>query len=264
MVSGRNDTAVSTTAHGAVQVITLNRPHHRNAIDTAMCGELIRALEQTGSDEGIRAVLLQGAGQAFCAGGDIRDMPLQQRYDSALRHTAVYQTAAKLLYDMPKPVVCAVNGAAAGAGFSLALACDVILAGESASFLPAVGQVGLVPDCGSTFLLARSVGRHRAKELIFSGRSLSAAEAQQYGIVSQVVPDEQLEQAALSLAERFAQGPTLAMALAKSAIDRSFTLTAEQALELETHSQCRCFLSEDYLSGKAAFMQHTVPVFEGK
>jgi len=264
MINGRNDTAVSTAAHGAVQVITLSRPQYRNAIDTAMCGELTRALEQAGSNEGIRAILLQGAGRAFCAGGDIHDMPLQQRYDSALRHTAAYQKAAKLLYDMPKPVVCAVNGAAAGAGFSLALACDVIIAGETARFIQAFGQVGLVPDCGSTFLLARSIGRHRAKELIFSGRSLTAAEAQQYGIVSQVVPDGQLEQTALSLAEQFAQGPTLAMSLAKSAIDRGFTLTADQALELETHSQCRCFLSEDYLSGKDAFMQHISPIFEGK
>lgn len=246
-----------------VGIITLNRPSRYNAIDTAMCIELQEAFKAARDDSGIKALLIKSCGRAFCSGGDIKEMIAENDTSMAhiMEHTRSYQDMAKLLIEFPKPTVCAVQGAAAGAGFSIALACDVIIGSDEAKFSQSFVQVGLVPDCGSTYLLSRLIGRAKAKDLVFSGRTVNAEEALELGILTKLVSGKELDAIAFAVAAEYAKGPSLAMSLAKKAIDSSLESTLEMALETETAAQCICFSTEDHQEGIRAFIEKRKPNF---
>jgi 2-(1,2-epoxy-1,2-dihydrophenyl)acetyl-CoA isomerase len=253
---------------GHVARITLNRPQVLNSFNAAMLAELRAAIEAAGRDETARCVVLTGAGRAFCAGQDLAE--LQDGYE---RGTA--PDLGRLLRDryhpvilgirhLEKPVVAAVNGIAAGAGCSLALACDLILASERATFAEAFVQVGLVPDAGSTFFLPRLIGFGRALELALTGRSLDAAEAERLGLVTRVVPPDTLEAEAAGWAERLAQAPARAVGLIKRALNRSLTNDLPAQLDLEAACQAEAGQTADHLEAVRAFLEKRKPTFIGR
>lgn len=247
----------------AIATLTLNRPQALNAFDRAMKTELLAALRSVGRDTSVRALVLTGEGRAFCAGQDLRE-PFGGEHPTLadelrLRYNPVILAIARL----PKPVVAAVNGVAAGAGCSLALACDLRLAAESASFVLAFGRVGLVPDSGATWFLPRIVGQARAAELALVGDPVSAEDAARIGLVNRVVPDESLLDEARALAARLAEGSPLAMALTKRALRYSADAGLEAALEHEAALQGIAGRSKDHEEGVAAFRAKRAARFTG-
>ncbi|HHX37244.1 MAG TPA: hypothetical protein GX717_04605 [Clostridiaceae bacterium] len=249
-----------------VCVITLNRPETYNAISEEMCKDLIQALRHADSDNNVRALLLKSNGKAFSSGGDINDMKvsLHRSTTEILEFVNGFTRMAKQLINFSKPTICAAHGAVAGAGFSIVLACDITIAAENVRLMQAFGNVGLLPDSGSCYLLARIVGLSRAKELVFSRRMVEAEEAKSLGIVHQIVPLEELETTAMNLAEQYATGPTRAFALAKGIINASQESTLDQVLDSETYRQTALFATEDFREGVAAFLEKRKPEFKGK
>jgi 2-(1,2-epoxy-1,2-dihydrophenyl)acetyl-CoA isomerase len=249
---------------GAVAVVALNRPEVRNALDRRMAAELMQVLDEL-ADPAIRAVVLTGAGGAFCSGQDLRMAAQEGGFGSAgaiVRET--WNPIVLGIRRLPKPVLAAIAGPAVGAGMSLALACDVRLAGESAQLGFGFARIGLMPDAGTTWLLPRLVGLGRAQELVFSARTLPATEALGLGLVEMVVPDEQVLEDARTMASLLATGPTLAYAAAKQAMTRSFELTLEEALELEADLQDRVARTEDAAEGVRAFFEKRFPAYRGR
>jgi 2-(1,2-epoxy-1,2-dihydrophenyl)acetyl-CoA isomerase len=249
---------------GSVATITLNRPDRFNAFIDELHQDLRRALREASVDADVRAIVLTGAGKAFCSGQDlkeIRGQPHRSLGESLRQH---YNPNILRLRSLEKPVICALNGVAAGAGMSLALACDVIVAGQSASMIQSFINVGLVPDSGSTWFLARFLGYHKAFEICTSGRKLDAPELQRLGLVLEVVPDADLSARARVIAERMASGPTKAIGLIKRALNRVAVLNLEQALEYEAYLQEIAGRSDDYQEGVAAFVEKRPPNFAGR
>jgi 2-(1,2-epoxy-1,2-dihydrophenyl)acetyl-CoA isomerase len=250
---------VETARAGAVLTITLNRPDVLNALDAAMHAQLRAALEEA-ADPAVRAVVVTGAGRGFCVGQDLAEfggMPvgdaLRERY-----HPNVHAIRA-----LEKPVIAAVNGAAAGAGLSLACACDVRIAGESSTFVPAFINIGLVPDAGGSYFVHRLLGYARAFEWLTSGHRLTAREAREWGLVSAVVPDEELAQHAGELAERYAHMPTRGIAATKQLLDHAGTATLDEQLALEARLQAEMAETPDFEEGVAAFREKREPQFTG-
>jgi enoyl-CoA hydratase/carnithine racemase len=249
-----------------IVTITLNRPDKLNAFIGHMRRDLAEALEHAGSDRSVRVVIITGAGRAFCAGGDVRFMAeLMQRRDSEefARILGAGRRVILAIRQMTKPVIAAVNGPASGAGANLAFACDLRIAATNASFNQSFLKVGLHPDWGGTFFLPRLVTPNKACELFFLGESIDAAEALRLNIVNQVVAPEELEAAALQLAERLRAAPPLALAAAKQAIYSSEGANLEEMLRYETEAQLRCFASEDGHEGVRAFLEKREPTFTG-
>lgn len=245
--------------------ITLCRPEAMNALSVPMMEELIRLLGQVGRDDRVRAVILTGEGRAFCAGGDLQEMKLGHGGSRDFHQYMELAGALTVaLAELPKPVIAAVNGAATGAGMNMALAADIAIAADTAKFSEIFGNVGLCPDVGGTYLLPRVVGRAKAKELVFTYRMVSAQEALELGIVSQVVPPEELDGAATELARRIARGPTFAFALGKKMIDRSFETDLRSALDAESMAQALAGASADHAEGVAAFFEKRKPRFQGR
>jgi 2-(1,2-epoxy-1,2-dihydrophenyl)acetyl-CoA isomerase len=245
------------------RLITLNRPEQLNALTVEMAEALIAALDAAEADESCRAVLLTGAGRGFCAGQDltaIADLDPEEIGD-LLDH---YNPLVVKLRDLPLPVVCAVNGVAAGAGANLALACDIVLAARSASFVQAFARVGLVPDCGGTWFLPRLVGIARARALAMLAEPLPAATAAEWGMIWQAVDDERLMAEAHALAARLAQGPTAALALIKQALDESADNDLDEQLDLERDLQEEAAEHPDHAEGLRAFTEKRPPVFSGR
>lgn len=257
--------------HGEVRLLRLNRPEALNAFTTGMLGQLRQALEAAAGDGGTRCVLITGAGRAFSAGQDLADPHVAPSRDPAavpkdighlLEH--YYIPLALRLRSMPVPVVAAVNGVAAGAGASVALGCDLVLAGESASFIQAFSKIGLIPDCGGTWLLPRLVGRAKALELALLGDKLKAAEAAALGLISRVLPDAELQDAAMALAQKLAGMPTRALVETRVAIDEAMKLDFEPALKREAAVQSQLGFAYDYLEGAAAFLDKRKPEFRDR
>jgi len=245
----------------AVATITLDRPESLNALNSAMRGELRAGLKVAARDDAVRAVVLTGAGRGFCSGADLRGGSPEREFRRVL--TDEYNPLMRAIRDLPKPVIAAVNGVAAGAGVSLALACDLIFAGEEARFIPAFVRIGLVPDSGSTRTLVRTLGRHRAAELIFGGNPLSAAEAHAAGLVARVVPADQLMDAVQAEARRLAAAPTKAIGYAKRLINHAEDASLDESLSLEAGLQELAGRTDDHAEGVAAFAEKREPRFVG-
>jgi 2-(1,2-epoxy-1,2-dihydrophenyl)acetyl-CoA isomerase len=247
--------------------ITLNRPDKLNSFNLAMHGLLREALERAADEEEVRAVLLTGAGRAFCAGQDLSERDVSDGsapIDLSVTIGSYYNPLIRRLRELPKPIVCAVNGVAAGAGANVALACDIVLAARSASFIQAFAKIGLVPDSGGTYFLPRLVGRARAMGLALLGEKLAAADAAQWGLIWKVVEDAQLMEEAGALARALAAGPTRGLGLVKKALEASWGNTLEVQLGLERDLQRDAGYSDDYREGVAAFMEKRAPRFRGR
>jgi 2-(1,2-epoxy-1,2-dihydrophenyl)acetyl-CoA isomerase len=245
-----------------VMTVTLNRPDVLNAFDRAMHDQLRRALKEA-ADPGVRAVVITGAGRGFCVGQDLTEFR-EARGDIGERLRRSYHPNILAVRALEKPVIAAVNGAAAGAGLSLAFACDLRLAADSATFVPAFINIGLVPDSGSSYFVTRLVGYARAFEWLTSGRKLSAAEAYAWGLVSEVVEAERVLERAEAVAGEFAAMPTRGIGMTKRLLDRAATIRLEEQLELEAQLQSAATKSEDFAEGVAAFLEKREPRFSGR
>lgn len=249
-----------------IATITLNRPDKLNAFIGHMRRDLAEALEHAGSDRGVKVVIITGAGRAFCSGGDIAFMAeLMERRDSDefSRILGAGRRVITAIRSMTKPVLASINGPAAGAGFNLALACDLRIASSNATFTQSFVKVGLHPDWGGTYFLPRLVSPNKACEMFFLGESIDAAEALRLNIVNQVVAPDELETSTLQLAERLRAAPSIAVAAAKQAIYMSGSSDLDEMLRYETEAQLRCFESEDGHEGVRAFFEKRDPRFTG-
>jgi 2-(1,2-epoxy-1,2-dihydrophenyl)acetyl-CoA isomerase len=249
-----------------IATITLNRPEKLNSFIGHMRRDLAESLEHAGSDRGTRVVIITGAGRAFCAGGDIAYMAeLMQRRDADEfeRILGAGRRVISAIRSMTKPVIAAVNGPAAGAGFNLALACDLRIAASNATFSQSFLRIGLHPDWGGTYFLPRLVSPNKACELFFLGDAIDAAEALRLNIVNQVVAPEELEAATLRLAERLLAAPPIALAAVKQAVYESGTSDLDEMMRYETEAQLRCFDSDDGHEGVHAFFEKRDPHFTG-
>jgi 2-(1,2-epoxy-1,2-dihydrophenyl)acetyl-CoA isomerase len=252
---------VEVTRDGAVQTITLNRPEKMNAFTRNVHAELQQALKDA-RDPDVRAVVVTGAGRAFCAGQDITEFGETGDIAAALR--ATYHPNVLAIRALEKPVIAAVNGACAGAGLSLACACDIRIAADTAAFVPGFIGIGLVPDSGGTFFIHRLLGAPRAFEWMTSNRRLTAAEAHAWGLVSEVVEAEALPARTAELASFYAGLPTRAIGMTKRLFDHADSATLEEQLELEAQLQAAATEGADFKEGVAAFLEKRPPSFTGR
>ena len=251
--------------HGAWVEITLNRPDRLNAFNDEMHLAL-RAEMTSARDNGARAILLTGAGRGFCAGQDLGDRdPSKMDGPPDLSQTILtyYAPLIRLIRSLEFPVVCAVNGVAAGAGANIALACDVVLAADSAKFIQSFARVGLVPDAGGSFALTRLLGEARAKGLALTAMPLKARQAAEWGLIWKAVADDALMEEARKITAELAKGPTIGLGLTKMAIQAAATNSLDQQLELEAKFQKICGESPDYAEGVSAFLGKRPAVFTG-
>jgi len=247
-----------------IATVTLDRPEALNALTLSLKEELLRTFVDLAGDPTVRAIVLTGAGRAFCAGQDLRErlQPDAAPLDVELRER--YNPLILAMRRLEKPIVGAINGIAAGAGASLAFACDVRVAAEGASFLLAFGRLGLVPDSGATWLLPRLVGAAKAAELILAGTALSAGDAERLGLVAKVVPAESVVEEAQGVARRLADLAPQALALTKRALEAAWTSSLEEQLELEAELQGIAGATGDHAEGLAAFLEKRPPRFTGE
>jgi 2-(1,2-epoxy-1,2-dihydrophenyl)acetyl-CoA isomerase len=258
--------AVIVERLGAVATLRMNRPGRMNTYDFEMGDALLSALAGLADDPAVRCIVFTGSGRVFSAGGDVglmggmKDEAVRRFSDLTVRLHAFVASLRRCR----KPVVSAVNGVAAGAGFSLALAGDLVVAAESARFALAYQNIGLSPDGGATFFLARTVGTHRAMELTLTGRTLSAGEAAAWGLVQRVFPDESFEADTAALAGRIAAGPTLAYGKAKELYNRALFQPLETQLEEERQGIAESARTADFREGVRAFLDKRMPEFRGK
>jgi 2-(1,2-epoxy-1,2-dihydrophenyl)acetyl-CoA isomerase len=250
--------SVLVSVEAGVQTLTLNRPEKLNAFSPEMHKELRRALEQALADRAIGAVLLTGAGRGFCSGQDLSERnvaPGAAPIDLSVSLGSYYNPLVRRMRELPKPIVCAVNGVAAGAGANIALACDIVLAARSASFVQSFARLGLIPDSGGTYFLPRLVGTARARGLALLAEPLSAEKAESWGLIWKVIDDERLMAEATELARKLAAGPTKSFGLIKKAFLASGQNTLDAQLDLERDLQREAGLSEDYRKAVAEFME---------
>jgi 2-(1,2-epoxy-1,2-dihydrophenyl)acetyl-CoA isomerase len=256
--------AVLTDTHDGVMRITLNRPERLNAMNAELLEQLGQALADAKKDDAIRAVLLTGAGRGFCAGADLSTNSMRTGADVEEMMRRRYHPIILAMRQFPKPIVGAINGTAAGGGMSLALACDIVLAGESASFLQAFSRIGLVPDCGSTWFLPRMAGDVRARAMIMLAEPISARDALSFGLVWKVLADAELMADAQRTAAKLAAMPTRAFDLAKQALAASSSNGLGSQLELEALLQRQAVRTHDHREGVTAFLEKRPARFTGQ
>ncbi len=250
-----------------VATITLNRPDRLNSFTAAMHEELREAVGEVRDDKAVRCLLLTGAGRGFCAGQDLSDRavaPGAQGPDLGVSIETNYNPLVRSLRALPMPVICAVNGVAAGAGANIALACDIVLAARSASFIQAFCKIGLIPDSGGTWTLPRLVGHARAMGLAMLGDKVSAEQAEAWGMIWKAVDDDRLMAEASGLARQLATQPTRGLALIKQALNASSANDLDTQLDLERDLQREAGRTQDYREGVAAFVEKRAPKFEGR
>jgi len=252
---------------GGIARITLNRPDRLNSFTDAMHADLRDALAQVKADASLRALLLTGAGRGFCAGQDLSEREVPQGMEPVDIGATIernYKPLVLTLQTLPMPVVCAVNGVAAGAGANVALACDIVIAAKSASFIQAFCRIGLLPDAGGTYFLPRLVGMARAKGLALTGDKLSAEQAAEWGLIWKCVEDAELMPAVEALLQQFAAAPTRALAGAKEALNAAANTTLRAQLDVERDLQQALGRSDDFREGVAAFRAKRPPKFAGR
>lgn len=249
-----------------VMKITLNRPDVLNSFTLQMAQELHQALDVARAEKSVRAVLLTGAGRGFCAGQDLSAVPLEGegKLDLGIIVRQTYNPVIASIRKLNMPVICAVNGVAAGAGANLAIACDIVIASENASFIQSFSKIGLVPDTAGTFFLPRAIGLPMATALMMTGEKITAARAAELGMIYKVVPQDQLEAESMKLAHSLAQMPTKGLALTKRALNASFTNDLDAQLTLEEQLQRDAGRTRDFEEGVAAFREKRPPVFTGE
>jgi 2-(1,2-epoxy-1,2-dihydrophenyl)acetyl-CoA isomerase len=257
------DTVLRDASEG-VLTLTLNRPEALNSFNIEMKEALLAAFKEAARDKSVRVVVLTGAGRAFSAGQDLKERQQADAADLGTELRLRYNPIVLVMRRLEKPIIGAINGVAAGAGISVALACDMRIASESASFIEVFGRVGLVPDTGSSWFLPRLVGYARAAEMSFTTDPVDASTAERIGLVNRVVPADQLMAEAAALAGKLAKSAPIAMALAKRALNRSLETNLEQALEFEAELQAIAGRSKDYVEGVAAFVEKRPPNFTGE
>nr|WP_241721613.1 2-(1,2-epoxy-1,2-dihydrophenyl)acetyl-CoA isomerase PaaG [Raoultella sp. HC6] len=258
---------ILSTVEQGVMTITLNRPDRLNSFNDLMHQQLAECLTQAERDDSVRCLLITGAGRGFCAGQDLNDRnvdPSGPAPDLGLSVERFYNPLVRRLAALPKPVIAAVNGVAAGAGATLALGCDIVLAARSASFVMAFSRLGLVPDCGGSWFLPRVAGRARAMGLALLGEKLSAEQAAQWGMIWQLVEDAELADTSLQLARHLAAQPTFGLGLIKQALLAAETNGLDAQLDLERDYQRMAGRSADYREGVSAFLAKRPPQFSGK
>jgi len=253
--------AILLEADGPVAVLTLNRPQARNAIDDAMRAELTEALDRVARTDSIKALVVTGAGKGFCAGGDVKSMqarlavpPGEVALNGWRRQQRTHHAVA-MLHALPKPTIAAVNGAATGLGCDVALCCDFIVASDAARFAMTYIQRGLIPDGGGMYFLPRRVGLSRAKELIFSGRTVEPEEALRLGMIDRVAEAASLLDEARAWAAELGRGAPAALALSKTILDQTFELSVEQVFAMGSQAQAICYSSREHQESVAAFLE---------
>ena len=256
-------TTIDVERHGAVALVTISNPGRKNALTLEMRQALLEAFRGFVTDEGVRAVVLAGAGDAFCAGADVSAMDGRDVAASRTRMRTMHAMISAV-HGLDKPVVAAIRGPAVGIGFGLAMASDIALAAPSAKFAQVFKRIGLAPDAGTIWFLARQMGFTRAKELVFSGRSVDAEEALALGLIHRIVPDDEVLEAALELAREYAEGPTVALAMAKQMFASSVAPSLQQFLEIELLVQPALMQTSDHAEGTASFREKRQPRFTGR
>ena len=255
-------TAIFTQTQNNVALITLNRPRRRNAITHAMLDELAQALKIAAKDRQTRAIVLTGAEHSFCAGQDLAEFGEESSPNYVYKHVLrSYRPVIQLLTTIEKPIIAAINGVAAGAGASLALACDLRIMAADASLLLAFSNIALLPDAGATWFLVRAVGYSRAYEIAIEGEKIPAKRCLELGLTNKIAPAGELLPAALKWAEKLAQRPTFSLGLTKRAMNKANTISLAQAIEYEAHLQQLAAEHSDFAEGVAAFAEKRPPVW---
>jgi 2-(1,2-epoxy-1,2-dihydrophenyl)acetyl-CoA isomerase len=247
-----------------IGLIRMNQPQKMNALSADLRADLLACLDDMGRDQAIRAIVLTGSGKAFSAGGDLSELKKKMAVSQSRDYVRGVSRIITAMRNLEKPVIAGVNGAAVGAGFSIVMAADLIVATENAFFSLAFSKVGLVPDLGANFFAPRLFGNHKAKEMAFFGKTLTAREMWELGLVNYLVEPAALESKLQEVAKAITQGPPLALGLAKKLIDQSWDLDLEDMLDVEALAQATCLQSEDFQEGAAAFYEKRPPHFKGK
>jgi 2-(1,2-epoxy-1,2-dihydrophenyl)acetyl-CoA isomerase len=247
-----------------VGYIILNRPEKFNSFNREMALQMQAHLDECASVPDVRCVYITGAGKAFCAGQDISELVGENKIEIAQILNEHYNPIVKRIRNLPKPVVCAVNGVAAGAGANIALCCDVVVATESSSFIQAFSKIGLIPDSGGTFTLPRLIGWQKASALMMTGDKVNATDAEKMGMIYKVFTDENFEAESKKIATALSQMPTKGLALTKHALNNSFTNSWEEQLLLEDKYQQKAAGTYDYNEGINSFLEKRIPIFKGE